>query len=268
MKKRNRLIRKLEEQKKKAQKVFCAFLTLGYPSLAATSKLIESFEREGVDLIELGFPFSDPLADGPTIQFSSEWALRLGVKMQDAFQQVRDLRKKGVEIPIVFFSYLNPIHHYGIKRFVLDAKKAGFDGLIVPDCPPEEEKLLQKICCQEGLSQVFLVAPTTLKPRMKMIVRHSEGFIYYVSLRGVTGARKSLPIDIKRPLDFMRRQTNKPVLIGFGVSTPKQGRRLAKLSQGVIVGSAIIDHLRNSRGRLSPTVRFVRTLVNAVKKHG
>ncbi len=247
------------------QKLFCAFLTLGFPSLKATEELIFKFEKAGVDIIELGFPFSDPLADGPTIQYSSERAIENGVKIQDAFNLVKKLRKRGCEVPILFFTYLNPIFHYGLKKFTREAAAAGFDGVIVPDLPPEEEKEFSKDCVRHQLAQVFLVAPTTEPKRAAMIAEKSRGFIYYVSLRGVTGARKSTAADIEKNMKQLKRFTKKPVLIGFGVSSPEQAKKLSAMSHGVIVGSAIVDALRKSGGKTAPAVRFVESMVRAVK---
>lgn len=262
---KNRLLEKIGENRRRRQKIFCAFLTLGYPSLRATHRLIREFEKAGVDILELGIPFSDPLADGPTIQFSSERALKQNVSLEDAFRLVARLRKEGSRLPILAFSYLNPIFHYGPKRFAARAAQAGFDGLIVPDLPPEEEAGLQKECRRAGLLQIFLVAPTTEKNRAQKIARRSRGFIYYVSLRGVTGARKSLSGDIRRSLGKRGWRARKPVLVGFGVSAPEQARALSRIAGGVIVGSAIIDRLRQSRGRTGAAVRFIRKMVQAVK---
>ena len=263
---KNRLVQKLEQSKSKGRKLFCAFLTLGFPSVKATEKLIEGLAARGVDLVELGFPFSDPLADGPTIQFSSESALKRGVTIEDAFRVVRNLRKRGVTIPIVFFSYLNPIYRYGEKEFPFRLKREGFDGLLVPDCPPDEDHELWKACKRSDLASVFLVAPTTTETRMRKIFARSQGFLYYVSLRGVTGARKSLPSDLIRNLKKLRRLGRKPVLVGFGVSSPEQVKRIARVSDGVIVGSAIVDRLRKSGGRLKPVFTFAESLVRALQK--
>lgn len=262
---KNRLLARIQKVTRSRSKLFCAFLTLGYPSLDATGRLIEAFEKEGVDIIELGFPFSDPLADGPTIQFSSERALAKGVHSEDVFRIVKELRRKGSRIPILFFSYLNPILHYGFKKFLRRAKSSGFDGLIIPDLPPEEEPALQKECQRLGLTLSFLIAPTTEKKRAGVIARASRGFIYYVSVRGVTGARQSLPEDIKKHLSALRRVSDKPFLVGFGVSTPEQAKALSRISQGVIVGSALIDHLRRSGGKIDSTVQFVREMIRSVK---
>ncbi|MBI3313268.1 MAG: tryptophan synthase subunit alpha [Candidatus Omnitrophica bacterium] len=265
---KNRLIKKIQKVRSGRKKIFCAFLTLGYPNLKTTERLIEEFEKEGVDIIELGFPFSDPLADGPTIQYSSEYALRRGVQMENAFHMVQNLRQKGIKVPLVFFTYSNPVLHYGWKNFVKAAKNSGFDGVIIPDLPPEEEIIFQKDCRRAGLAQIFLMAPTSDKDRVKIIGRASEGFIYYVSVRGVTGARKALPSDIAGHLRQIKRKVKKPVLIGFGVSTPHQAQTLAGISDGVIVGSAIIEKLRQSRGNADEAVRFIRQMVRAVKASG
>lgn len=262
---RNRLFRILKEARRRRRKLFCAFLTLGYPNLAATRKLIHEFEAAGVDLLELGFPFSDPLADGPTIQFSSERALAKGVRFRDAFATAQRLRREGCGLALIFFSYLNPIYRYGFPRFVRKAKASGFDGLIVPDLPPEAEAGLRRACRRYGLPQIFLVAPTTTPGRARRIGRSSQGFVYYVSLRGVTGARKSLAGDVRKTLKRFRKAIRRPLLVGFGVSSPAQGRAVARASEGVIVGSAILDHLRRSPQSLKPAIRFVERMVKSVK---
>ena len=263
---KNRLIEKLLECQRKKRKIFCAFLTLGYPNIRATQKLVEGLAERGVDLIELGFPFSDPLADGPTIQFSSEMALKRGVVIRKALQMGRSLRKHGVDIPLIFFSYLNPIFHSGVKEFPRRLREAGFDGLIVPDCPPEEDPLLWQACRREGVAPVFLIAPTTTSARARNIFARSKGFLYYVSLRGVTGARHDVARDLKKNLKELRGLSQKPILVGFGVSSPRQVKRIAKVSDGVIVGSAIVDRIRKSDGRLGPVFSFVESLVRSLRE--
>ncbi|MBI3314270.1 MAG: tryptophan synthase subunit alpha [Candidatus Omnitrophica bacterium] len=263
---KNRLLEKIRKVRKSRRKIFCAFLTLGYPNLKTTEQLVEDFEKEGVDIIELGFPFSDPLADGPTIQYSSEYALRRGIHLEDAFCTAAKLRQRGIQLPFVFFTYYNPVFHYGWKPFVKRAKESGFDGVIIPDLPPEEEKAFQKECRRKGLAQIFLMAPTSDKKRVKMIGQSSEGFIYYVSVRGVTGARQALPDDIRKHLRQIKRKIKKPILIGFGVSTPEQAKKLSAMSDGVIVGSAIIDQLRQAKGKSGLAVDFIRSMVQAVKR--
>lgn len=266
---KSRLFKTIARAKKEKRKLFCAFLTLGYPSLESTEKLIEGFAKRGVDIIELGFPFSDPLADGPVIQYSSECALKRGVQMEDALQMVRNLRKKGIQVPLLLFSYLNPLHFFGLKRLPDSLKKAGFDGLIVPDCPGEEEPDFWKACRKKGLAPVFLVAPTTSPERARKIFARTQGFLYYVSLRGVTGARAELSPDWAANVKRLARMSPKPVLIGFGVSTPEQVRTLSRSGNGVIVGSAIVNALRESGGRLEPVFSFVESLLRALpENHG
>ncbi|MDA9101307.1 tryptophan synthase subunit alpha, partial [Omnitrophica bacterium] len=259
--KKNRLVRKIKDSLSKKKKIFCAFITVGYPNLRVTEQLILELERAGTDIIELGFPFSDPMADGPTIQFSSEQALKKGVKLRDAFALVKNVRRKGCQIPVVFFSYLNPVFHYGKERFARAAAESGFDGLIIPDLPPEEESDLRKLCAKQGMAQIFLLAPTSGLERSRQIARASRGFVYYVSLRGVTGVRNALPADLKKDLRKVRRRISNPVLIGFGVSNTRQGADLSKLCDGVIVGSGIIDRIRRSGGKIEPAVKFVRSMV-------
>jgi tryptophan synthase alpha chain len=260
---KNRIDEKVSEARKGKRKLFCVFLTLGYPNLAATERLILSSEKAGVDIIELGFPFSDPLADGPTIQYSSEQALKKNVTIHDGLRLVKKLRAKGCRIPIVFFGYLNPVYSYGEKKFARDARSVGLDGLIIPDLPTEEETAFQKECRKQKLCMVQLVAPTTADNRARMLVGKSQGFIYYVSLRGVTGARKALPADLKSHLAKLKRMTSKPVLAGFGISTPRQARDISRMADGVIVGSAVIERLK--RG-VPAAERFIQTMSRAV--HG
>jgi len=258
---KNLLTLKIKEVQRERKKIFCVFLTFGYPAVAATERLILAAERSGVDILELGFPFSDPLADGPTIQYSSEQALKKHVSIAKAFRMVRKLRAKGCKIPIVFFGYLNPVCAYGEKKFVRDAREAGLDGLIVPDLPPEEESSFHQECRKKKLHFVNLVAPTTTDKRARMLVKKSKGFVYYVSLRGVTGARKALSSDLKPHLKKLKRMTKKPVLAGFGVSTPVQAAEISKISDGVIVGSAVINHLRKS---IPAAERFIEQMSRAV----
>ncbi|MEI7752028.1 MAG: tryptophan synthase subunit alpha [Candidatus Omnitrophota bacterium] len=262
---KNLLTLKIKEARRKKRKLFCVFLTLGYPSMAATERLILSSAEAGVDIIELGFPFSDPLADGPTIQYSSEQALKKHVTIKDAFALVHRLRQKGVKIPIVFFGYFNPVCSYGGKAFAEDARSSGLDGLIIPDLPPEEEPEFQKACRKQKLHFVQLVAPTTKDKRAKMLVGKSQGFIYYVSLRGVTGARKAIPADLKAHLAKLKRMTSKPVLAGFGISTPEQARAISRMSDGVIVGSAVINHLKKG---VPAAERFIKKMSHAVHDRG
>lgn len=244
----NRIDEKFRELKNGKQKAFIAYITAGDPDLGTTGKLIIELEKRGVDLIELGIPFSDPLADGPTIQAASQRALRKGVTVKAIMRLVRSLRK-SVKVPFVFMTYYNPVLQYGLKKFVKDAKASGVDGIIVPDLPLEESGALSKIAREEDFSLILLTAPTSTNERLKKISVRSRGFIYFVSLTGVTGARSKLPADLKNNVRRLKRFTKTPVCVGFGVSTPGQAKAVASVADGVIVGSAIIRVIEKNIGR-------------------
>ncbi|MBI5208211.1 MAG: tryptophan synthase subunit alpha [Candidatus Firestonebacteria bacterium] len=236
---------KLKNIKKSGKKFFAPFITAGYPNLSVTEKLILEMEACGADLIELGIPFSDPLADGPIIQHASEVSLQKGTNLTSIFSLVKKVRY-FTKIPIVFMSYYNLIYHYGIDQFVQSAKENGVNGLIVPDLPPEEALYLIKTAKENNLSTIFLFTPTSSKERIKLITQKSTGFIYYVSLTGVTGTRDSLSSKIKSDIEIARQFTDKPIGVGFGVSNTDQAREAAISSDGVIVGSAIIKEISNN----------------------
>lgn len=258
----NRIDQKFRELRNERKKAFIAFVTAGDPDLKTTEKLVLAFERAGIDIIELGVPFSDPLADGPTIQASSQRALKKGVNLERILKAVSRIRQKS-QIPIALMTYYNPVFHYGEERFARDAQRCGVDGMIIPDLPPEESGVLIRSAMARDLSTVFFLAPTTTPQRMKRIVKASTGFIYYVSLTGVTGARKGFSKDNRKRIRFARRFTGKPVCVGFGVSTPSQVKSAAKIADGVIVGSAIIRQIEKNSGKkdmVKNVVRFVRAL--------
>ena len=261
----NRLIQKIKEARKEKRKLFCAYLTLGFPKLSVTEALIPALEKAGADVIELGFPFSDPLADGPTIQLTSAKAIEGGVKLKNAFELVRRLRRKGIKIPILFFSYLNPLMHYGMTHAIREMHQSGFDGLIVPDLPPEEGRMWEPWAKKLDLSLVYLIAPTTANQRMRMIAKRSNGFVYYVSLRGVTGARNAIPTDLTKNLRAIKKITHKPVLVGFGVAREEQAKAIARVSDGIIVGSALMDRIHHGRNPIPAASALVSRLVRAIQ---
>ena len=244
----NRIDKMFRGLKRKRKKAFIVYIAAGDPSLSATERLVRDLERKGVDLVELGIPFSDPLADGPTIQRASERALSKGVRARDILRMVRRLRK-SVSIPIVFMTYYNLVMQYGIKRFVSDSKKAGVDGIIVPDLPPEEAGELLTESRKKDFSLIFLAAPTSTGKRLKTIAAKTGGFVYYVSLTGTTGARKKLPGDVTRNVAALKRRTAKPVCVGFGISNPEQARSVARFADGIIVGSAVIKVIEKNLGK-------------------
>jgi len=263
----NRIKAKFKKLKQEKKKAFVAFITAGDPNLATTEKLALEFADCGIDILELGVPFSDPLADGPTIQAASGRALKNRVNLRDVFRLVRALRRR-VDLPIALLTYYNIILHFGVKDFVKQAKSAGVDGVIVPDLPPEEAKDLIKAARKDDFATIFLLAPTSDKRRIREVSSASSGFIYYVSLTGTTGARKKLPKEVIKKVRQIKRITPKPVCVGFGVSTPRQARMVASVADGVIVGSAIIKviekNLKSRKNLITKTVRFTRRLRQAI----
>ncbi len=241
----NRIDQKFSDLKKRKKKAFIAYITAGEPSLKMTKDLVYAFEKSGVDILELGVPFSDPLADGPTIQAASQRALSRGVTLSKILAMVCEIRKKS-QIPICLMTYYNPIFHYGENRFVKDAQQSGVDGLIVPDLPPEEAEGLVKEARQQNLSTVFFLSPTTKDGRMRKIINESTGFIYYVSIVGVTGARTEIPLSVVANVKKIKKITDKSVCVGFGISKPEQVKKVASIADGVIVGSAIINEIERN----------------------
>ena len=243
----NRISRAFKQLRGKKKKAFIAFLTAGYPDLATTEKLVLEFSRRGVDIIELGIPFSDPMADGPVIQESSQEALKHNIRLIDVLAMVKRIRRHA-DIPLLFMTYYNPIFCIGEDKFVREAAKAGLDGVIIPDLPLEEGNPLARVCRKAGLDNILFVAPTTEQARLKRIARSASGFIYYISLAGVTGERKALPSDIVSRVRKIKKMTGTPVCVGFGVSSAAQVRQIQSVADGVIVGSAIIRKIKECKG--------------------
>lgn len=259
----NRIDKKFKELKKQGRAAFIAYVTAGDPDLASTGGIVTALESSGVDIVELGIPFSDPLADGPTIQAASQRALKKGVSLAKIFKMAEGLRRK-TGIPIVFMTYYNPVLKYGLNKFFNSCKKAGVDGVIVPDLPLEESKDLVKFGRANAVATIFLAAPTSTRKRMKEIAAKSRGFIYYVSLTGVTGARKSLPSEIISNVRLIKSFTDKPVAVGFGISNAQQARNIAKVANGVIVGSAIVKIIGEKKNIVSRVSRFTKGLARAI----
>jgi len=217
------------------------YLTMGYPERDSALTLVPAIAEAGADLIELGIPFSDPLADGPTIQASSQKALENGMTLSLCLEQATSLRGRGVIVPFVFMGYYNPIYQFGIERFAAQAAASGIDGVIIPDLPPEEAQAALDAFESQGLDLILLLAPTSNATRIRMVAELAQGFIYLVSLVGTTGARGQVAGDLQELVDRVRAQTDKPLAVGFGISTPNQAARVADLADGVIVGSALIE---------------------------
>ena len=216
------------------------YVTVGYPSLDDTRQIVPLMARQGADLIELGVPFSDPLADGATIQRASHAALQNGVTMADCLSVAAEARRAN-EVPLLLMSYYNLIHKYGVERLAADCAAAGADGLIVPDLPPEEAGDLKVACEESGLDLIFLVTPTSTDERLRLVAEMASGFIYCVSVTGVTGARSQVGTDLENFITRVRKHTDLPLVVGFGISTPEHVARVARVAQGAVVGSALMD---------------------------
>lgn len=257
----NRLEEKFGKLKSMGRKAFIAYITAGDPSLEATAALIREFEARGVDIVELGVPFSDPIADGPVNQEAAMRALRHRIGIGDILAVVKRIRGgsacagtsaarcKESDIPIIFFTYMNSILAYGLESFVRDAAESGLDGALVLDLPPEEAGEYKLRMDAAGLSTVFLVSPVTPDDRLRLIVENATGFIYYVSQMGVTGERDSVAEEIPAMTARIRALTDTPVAVGFGVSRPEHVREIARYADGVIVGSSIVRRIGELGGR-------------------
>ena len=264
----NRIDAKFQELRDRGARAFMPYLCAGDPTPELTAKLLLTLEAAGADLIELGVPFSDPIADGPTVQRASERALTHNISLQQILEMVSSLRKQ-TDIPIALMSYYNPIFRMGEAAFCKAAQAAGVDGLIVPDLPPEQAQQLLEIAPRYNLATIFLAAPTSPPERMQLIASVSTGFIYCVSVTGVTGARAMLSDEIAPMITELRKHTDKPISVGFGVSTPEQATQVAQIADGAIVGSAIInvveENMDDEAKLLAAVKQFASDLAAGVK---
>ncbi len=258
---KNALDRKFDSLRRQKKKALIAYLAAGYPAFREEQALVTDMVLNGVDVIEIGIPFSDPIADGPTIQFASQQALDAGVTVPRILKWIRELQK-SVSAPIVVMTYLNPVLAYGTKKFAKDAAAAGVSGVIVPDMIPEESAEIRRELNAGNIHLIHLVAPTTPRERQATISKLTGGFLYAVSVAGVTGARRTLPKQTKRWLASLQRLSEKPVCVGFGISGPDQIRHLRSAVDGFIVGSAVIDVIRKNKAvnRKAAMKKFVTAL--------
>jgi len=265
----NRIEKLYADLKAEGRAAFNAYVCAGDPDLETTRALIPALQDAGVDMIELGMPFTDPIADGPVIQAASQRSLDAGTTLPKVLDLVAEVRT-GCDIPIALMTYYNIVHKFGIERFADEATRAGIDGLIVPDLIVEEADALIAAARAADLATIFFVAPTSTDDRIQLADDASTGFIYCVSVTGITGARTELPDDIRAYLTDVRAKTTKPLVVGFGVSTPEQVRALAKLSDGVIVGSAVVRQIEAAAGlpvaeRVAKVAEFAAALAAGVR---
>ena len=240
------MFKKLRER---GEKALVTFITAGDPDMATTADMIPALEKAGADLIELGMPFSDPMADGLTIQLSSERALAAGATLPGILETVKSARRVS-GIPIILMGYYNPIFMYGMERFAEDAVAAGVDGVLIVDLPPEESEAegFTRTARKHGLDVIFLLAPTSSDDRIEKVIRLGRGFLYYVSVTGVTGARKEVSASLREEVLKIRERSAVPVVVGFGISDPSQAGEIASFSDGVVVGSALVKFFEQYRG--------------------
>jgi len=238
----------------KNKPIFMPYFPLGYPDLDTSIDVIETMAKNGADLMEVGLSFSDPLADGPVIQHATQIALEQGITVKKSLDAVKELRSRGVGIPLILMGYYNPMLAYGLKDFVRDAVEAGADGFIIPDLPPEEAAEFETIA--HDLPLIRMLAPTTPSERMEMVARAARGFVYLVSVTGVTGERKSLADGLGDLITRVREHTSVPVCVGFGIGTAEQAKQVGALADGVIVGSACVKTIGNSERPIETAKQF------------
>ena len=257
----SRITGTFKEIRRKNGRAFIPYIMAGDPNIKRTGELIRVLEDCGADIIELGVPFSDPLADGPTIQQAAQRALDEGVTLSTVIGLVAEIRI-ATQIPIILMTYYNPIFKYDEERFVRDATAAGVDGIIVPDLPPDEAGNLMKYSRKSGLDTIFLLAPTSTEDRIQKVARASKGFIYYVPMTGITGSKLSLDVSFESHIARIRKVSDKPVAVGFGISTPEEAAVLSRFADGVIVGSAIVKRVQAPDSELK---NYLLSLRNAIQ---
>ena len=256
-----RIDARFAQLKKEGRSAFVAFLMAGDPDPATSLEIIKALPKAGADVIEIGMPFTDPMADGPSIQAAGLRALKGGMTLKKTLELVRGFRRDDDATPIVLMGYYNPIYIYGVDRFLVDAKSAGVDGLIIVDLPPEEDTELCVPALRAGLNFIRLATPTTDNKRLPAVLANTSGFVYYVSITGITGAAAADSTVVSEAVARIKRHTDLPVCVGFGIRTPEAARAIASRADGAVVGTALVDALR---GSLDPDGRATAKTVNAV----
>jgi len=263
----NRIETRLAELRRAGKKAFVVYIGAGDPDLAATRQLALAFDQAGVDILELGVPFSDPLADGLVNQLAAQRGLESGTTPPRLLETIAAIRRES-QTPIVLYIYFNLIHKVGMERFITDAARAGVDGLLVLDLPPEASENYETLMRQAGLSHIYLIAPTTPEDRMELIVKRGSGFIYYISREGVTGMQSQVATNLSEQVAKIRAHTPLPIVVGFGISDPEQAKIVAQNADGCVVGSAVVNQIAQhgkSPELVAKVAAFVKSLGDAVK---
>jgi tryptophan synthase alpha chain len=264
----NRIVERFERLKREGNKGFIAYIGAGDPNLGATRDLAVAFDQVGVDVLELGVPFSDPLADGLVNQLAAQRGLESGATPPKVLATVAEIRKMS-QVPIVLYIYYNLVHRFGVEKFIQEAAVAGVDGVLVLDLPPEEGQSYESLMSKAGLCNIYLIAPTTPEDRIQLIAQRASGFIYCVSREGVTGMQAKVADTLGQMVAKIRRHTSLPIAVGFGISTPEQGRMAARTADAVVVGSAIVNEVAEAgknRDLVPRVTQFVAALIKGVKQ--
>ena len=256
-----RIDQKFADLKAQGRKAFVAYIMAGDPDIATSLEVVKGLPGAGVDVIELGLPFTDPMADGPTIQLAGQRALEHGMTVDATLQMVRDFRADDDTTPIVLMGYYNPIYSRGVDRFLSEAKDAGIDGLIIVDLPPEEDDELCLPAQNAGLNFIRLATPTTDDKRLPRVLQNTSGFVYYVSITGITGAAEAQATDVGPEVARIKSQTDLPVIVGFGINTPDRAKTIAEVADGAVVGSAIVSQIGAGKP-VGDVLEFVRSLAD------
>ena len=238
-----RVENKFKELRLQKQKAFGVFLTAGYPSLQYSKDIFKKIIKAKADFIEIGLPFSDPMADGPLIQHSSQIAIQQNTSVEDCFEIVKDIRKENNNIPIILMGYYNPIHYYGNLKFVKKAVSSGIDGLIIVDLPMEEDNEFYDLSFKNKLPLIRLVTPTTDEERLKKVLKNAHGFVYYVSVTGITGTKSASVNDVKNKIKVIKKITNLPVIAGFGIKNSMDAKKMSSISDGIVIGSSLVNKI-------------------------
>ena len=262
-----RIDAKFDLLRKSGQKAFVAYVMAGDPNYEKSIEIVKGLPAAGVDIIELGLPFTDPMADGPTIQLAGQRALEGGMNLKKTLQMVRDFRVEDDTTPIVLMGYYNPIYSYGILKFLDEAKSAGIDGMIIVDLPPEEDDELCIPAQKAGLNFIRLATPTSDEKRLPKVLTNTSGFVYYVSINGITGAANATPKNVGPEVARIKNSTNLPVIVGFGINTPENAKAIASIADGAVVGSAIVNQIAANKSS-KKVLEFVKTLADGAHSVG